>query len=88
MTVTKQKFGLVNKAAWGGDGVNTVCATHRLSQMVLSLMGLQGLLGLAYPGLTSVYNGTDPDNDSPGNVDLYSPLFFTAMSEKVVSNPC
>ena len=45
-------------------------------------------MGLAYPGLTSVYNGTDPDKDVRGQADQYSPLFFTAVSEKVISNPC
>jgi hypothetical protein len=45
-------------------------------------------VGLAYPGLTNVYNGTDPDSDVGGTADAYNPLFFTALSEKVVSNPC
>jgi len=35
-----------------------------------------------------VYNGTDPDKDQLGDVDQYRPFFFTAISEKVVSNPC
>lgn len=47
-----------------------------------------GLLGLAYSGLTSVYNGTDPDDDSSSNSDPYTPYFFSAISENVVSNPC
>ncbi|KIM83061.1 hypothetical protein PILCRDRAFT_819851 [Piloderma croceum F 1598] len=69
MAVNKQEIGLVNKAAWNGDGINS------------------GLLGLAYPELTSVYNGTDPDSDVSGESDTYNPLFFTALSERVVSNP-
>lgn len=47
-----------------------------------------GLIGLAYPGLTSVYNGTNPDDDSGSNVLQYSPLFFTAVKEMAVSHPC
>lgn len=47
-----------------------------------------GLLGLAYPALTAVYNGTDPNDDVPGDTVPYNPFFFTAVSENVVSNPC
>jgi hypothetical protein len=46
-----------------------------------------GLIGLAYPGLTSVFNGTNPDNDSDGNLEEYNPFFFTAVKEGKVSNP-
>lgn len=45
-----------------------------------------GLMGLAYPDLTSVYNGTNPDNDTAQ--DPYNPVFWTAVAEKVVTNPC
>lgn len=47
-----------------------------------------GLMGLAYSGLTSVYNGTDPDKDSSSTAAHYSPLFSTAVSDGVVSQPC
>lgn len=33
-----------------------------------------GLMGLAYPGLTSVFNGTNPDKDGPKNWARYKPL--------------
>jgi hypothetical protein len=46
-----------------------------------------GLIGLAYPGLTSVFNGTDPDDDSLSNLDEYDPFFFTAVKEGAVSEP-
>jgi hypothetical protein len=46
-----------------------------------------GLLGLAYPGLTSVYNSSNPLNDSLATSEVYSPYFFTAVKEKKV-NPC
>ncbi|KAF7795741.1 hypothetical protein EIP86_006908 [Pleurotus ostreatoroseus] len=46
-----------------------------------------GLIGLAYPGLTSVYNGTNPDLDSASNNLPYNPFFFTAVQEKAVKEP-
>ncbi|KAF7977109.1 hypothetical protein HWV62_4709 [Athelia sp. TMB] len=46
-----------------------------------------GLMGLAYPGLTSVYNGTNPDKDGPKNIASYNPVFHTALAEGVVKNP-
>ncbi|KAF7795767.1 hypothetical protein EIP86_006934 [Pleurotus ostreatoroseus] len=69
LRVAHQEFGLVNKAAWTGDGVNT------------------GILGLAYPELTSVYNGTNPGADGANNRDPYSSFFFSAVKEKVVMEP-
>ncbi|KAI9703050.1 MAG: hypothetical protein M1820_006041 [Bogoriella megaspora] len=43
-----------------------------------------GLVGLAYPLLTSAYEGTDPANDTAeGNVE-YSPLFTTMVSQNLV----
>ncbi|KAF7344192.1 Acid protease [Mycena venus] len=46
-----------------------------------------GLIGLAFPGLTSVYNTTDPTKASGANQLPYSPLFLSAVSEKKVKNP-
>ena len=46
------------------------------------------MLGLAYPGLTGISNGTDLGNDASGHTDQYSPFFYTAISENVVSRPC
>ena len=70
--VKGQEIGLVTKAAWDGDGVSS------------------GILGLASPNLTSVFAGTDPLKDSRRtNSHLpYNPFFFTAVQEKLVSNPC
>jgi hypothetical protein len=70
LTVTQQEIGLVDKAAWIGDVVNS------------------GLFVLAYPGLTSVYNGTDPNKDGSANIAEYNPFFFTAIAEKKVDQPC
>ena len=44
-----------------------------------------GLIGLAYPALTSAYSGTDPNDDSAtGNVE-YNPIFTTMVNESLVS---
>lgn len=69
LTIKKQEFGLVNAAAWEGDGVNT------------------GLIGLAYPGLTSVFNTTNSDNDGVSNYEPYNSFFFTAIEEGAVLYP-
>ena len=48
-----------------------------------------GLMGLAYPDLTSVFNGTNPDNDNfTTNQDPYDPFFWSAVAEKAVTQPC
>ena len=47
-----------------------------------------GLIGLAYPGLTSVYNGNNPNVDSGNNSVPYNPFFFSAVQQKAVSAPC
>ncbi|KAF8188903.1 acid protease [Mycena galopus ATCC 62051] len=46
-----------------------------------------GLAGFAFPGLTSVYNTTDPTKASAENQLPYSPFFLTAVKEKKVKNP-
>jgi hypothetical protein len=69
LSVSGQEIGLVDKAAWNGDGVNS------------------GLLGLAYPDLTSVYNGTDPNADGASNAAPYNPFFFSAIAQKKVDQP-
>ncbi|KAJ7780230.1 acid protease [Mycena maculata] len=46
-----------------------------------------GLLGLAYSGLTSVFNTTDPTKASNANHIPYDPFFFTAVKQGVVTNP-
>jgi hypothetical protein len=63
LTATKQTMGVVNFAAWNGDGVNS------------------GLFGLAYPSLTSVYNGSNPNADSRSNILQYDPFFYTAVKQ-------
>jgi hypothetical protein len=44
-----------------------------------------GLMGLAYPGLTSVFEGTDPGKDEKSTP--YDPLPFTAMKQGLLPNP-
>ncbi|KAJ6580924.1 aspartic peptidase domain-containing protein [Mycena capillaripes] len=46
-----------------------------------------GLLGLAYSGLTSVFNTTDPTKASSANHIPYDPFFFTAVKQGAVTNP-
>ncbi|KAJ7087075.1 acid protease [Mycena epipterygia] len=46
-----------------------------------------GLIGLAFPDLTSVYNTTDPTKASAANQLPYSPLFLSAVQQKKVKNP-
>ncbi|KAI0344446.1 acid protease [Trametopsis cervina] len=46
-----------------------------------------GLLGLAYPGLTDAYKGTDPDADGSANNVVYNPFFFNAVEQKSVAAP-
>lgn len=43
-----------------------------------------GLMGLAYPGLTSVYNGTNPDADKVGSSALYNPVSVPFSSHLLV----
>ncbi|EIN11159.1 acid protease [Punctularia strigosozonata HHB-11173 SS5] len=46
-----------------------------------------GLLGLAYPALTTVHNESDPTLDSPTNLALYNPFLFSAINQGVLSTP-
>nr|GAT51413.1 acid protease [Mycena chlorophos] len=46
-----------------------------------------GLIGLAFPELTSVFNTTDPTKASSANHIPYNPFFFTAVQQGAVSNP-
>ncbi|KAJ7308516.1 acid protease [Mycena albidolilacea] len=46
-----------------------------------------GLIGLAYSGLTSAFNTTDPTKASSKNHIPYDPFFFTAVKQGAVSNP-
>ncbi|KAJ7249530.1 aspartic peptidase domain-containing protein [Mycena haematopus] len=46
-----------------------------------------GLIGLAFSGLTSVFNTTDPTKASNANHIPYDPFFFTAVKQGAVTNP-
>ena len=46
-----------------------------------------GLLGLAYPAITSVFKGTDPNNDTKKTQEPYNPFFYTALAENKVTEP-
>ncbi|KAJ7698060.1 aspartic peptidase domain-containing protein, partial [Mycena rosella] len=45
-----------------------------------------GILGLAFPDLTNVFNITDPSKASVNNTLVYDPFFFTAVKEKKIKN--
>ena len=77
LTVPKQEVGVVNLAAWSGDGVSS------------------GLVGLAFPTLTSAYPGTNEsaDNQTTNRIkypsimetvfdidNLTAPVFSLALS--------
>jgi len=57
ITVYNQTIGVVDQAAWNGDGVSS------------------GLVGLAYPALTSAYNGTNITADTRASKVPYNPIF-------------
>ncbi|CZT20691.1 uncharacterized protein RCC_06549 [Ramularia collo-cygni] len=40
-----------------------------------------GLLGFAYPGITSAFSGPDPDKDTNNNSIVYNPFFFNAIEQ-------
>jgi len=45
-------------------------------------------MGLASPNLTSIYKGTDPSDDEfPETQVPYNPVFYSAVQQKLVSNP-
>ncbi|KAF7322169.1 Acid protease [Mycena kentingensis (nom. inval.)] len=46
-----------------------------------------GLIGLAFPELTSVYNTTDPTKASGANQLPYDPMFVSAVKQKRVKAP-
>ncbi|KAJ7441670.1 acid protease [Mycena galericulata] len=46
-----------------------------------------GIIGLSFPGGTTVFNTTDPLNASTANQIIYSPLFLSAVEQKKVKNP-
>ncbi|KAF7345601.1 Acid protease [Mycena venus] len=46
-----------------------------------------GILGLAFPLLTKVFNSSDPAKGSPENHIPYDPFFTTAIKQKKLKNP-
>lgn len=63
ITVKNQQVGVVNFAAWFGDGISS------------------GLVGLAFPILTSAFSGTDPTLDSLATQVIYNPIFTNMYGE-------
>jgi hypothetical protein len=48
----------------------------------------EGVLGLAFPALTSVWNVTSRHNASGSNHISYTPFFLNAVQQKKLRNPC
>ncbi|KAJ7798925.1 acid protease [Mycena olivaceomarginata] len=48
---------------------------------------LSGVLGLAFPNVTSLFNTSDPTTASTKNRILYDPFFFTSVKQKKVEHP-
>jgi hypothetical protein len=46
-----------------------------------------GLMGLAFPTITSVFSGTNVTKDSNKNHEVYNPVFFNAVAQGLLSNP-
>ncbi|MCJ1374978.1 hypothetical protein MMC20_006211 [Loxospora ochrophaea] len=67
ITVPSQEVGVVDYAAWFGDGVSS------------------GLMGLAFPILTSAYSGDNPTLDSSATQDEYNPIFTSMYTEGLVA---
>ena len=63
ITVENQEVGIVNYAAWEGDGVSS------------------GLIGLAFPSITSAFSGTNPSLDTTSNQVTYNPIFTNMYTE-------
>ncbi|KAL1296621.1 hypothetical protein AAFC00_000110 [Neodothiora populina] len=68
ITVYNQTIGVVDTAAWKGDGSTS------------------GLIGLAYPALTSAYNGTNVTADTRASKVEYSPIFTSMYSQGSVES--
>ncbi|KAL9087498.1 MAG: hypothetical protein Q9165_006609 [Trypethelium subeluteriae] len=63
VTVPSQEVGLVDIAAWNGDGKSS------------------GILGLAYPSLTSAYGGNEQDPDQDSVEEEYEPIFMDMITQ-------
>lgn len=69
ITVPSQEAGVVNLAAFHGDGVSS------------------GILGLAFPSITSAFTGTDASTDQRNKTGVpYNPI-FTAMFTSGLIDP-
>jgi hypothetical protein len=86
LTVKGQEIGVVNRAAWFGDGAFTLSVRFR--KFIDSYAGINsGLMGLAYPGLTSVFKGTNASADHFPNSNTYDPVPFSAVKKNLIKTP-
>lgn len=84
-----QEIGLVTRAAWNGDG-ESMCLRIVFFVRYRTRIGISsGLVGLAYPDLTSVFAGTNASQDDfPGNSVTYAPFPFRAVETGQLKDPC
>lgn len=68
ITVYNQTIGVVDSAAWNGDGESS------------------GLIGLAYPALTSAFSGTNISADSRASQVEYNPIFTNMYTQGQVES--
>ncbi|KAF2239660.1 acid protease [Viridothelium virens] len=66
VTVPSQEVGLVDIAAWNGDGKSS------------------GILGLAYPSLTSAYAGDEQDSEQDSVEEEYEPIFIRMITHGLI----
>ena len=67
ITVDKQEVGVVNFAAWEGDGISS------------------GLIGLAFPSLTSAFSGQNPSLDTNNTQLPYNPILTSIYAQGKVA---
>jgi hypothetical protein len=57
--------------------VSSVTTAH------FTVPNVSGLIGLAFPALTSEYPGTDPTDDQVKQIIAYEPIFFKMVDQKL-----
>jgi hypothetical protein len=72
LAVTQQEIGVVTKAAWNGDGVNT---------------GLMGLAFASLTSVFKGNNPDNDSFSDPDNQEPYSPFFLSAIKQGKVKQP-
>ena len=69
VTVPAQEVGVVDYAAWEGDGQSS------------------GVLGLAYPSLTSAWEGSEQDVGEDSVKEEYAPILTNMIEQGLIKEP-